>query len=107
MAQVHDKEDHPLSERNVEQRNEALLRRYRELRRGADAVTAAWRAHPDVIAVSLIGSVARAPPEGGAARGPVNVYSGVHSSIGQFSGKHISARPANIQTLPQYGLSEG
>ena len=28
---------------------------------GADAVAAAWRAHPEVIAVSLIGSVARAP----------------------------------------------
>ena len=54
-------EDHPLSERGIEQRNHALLRRYRELRRGADAVTAAWRVHPEVIAVSLIGSVAGAP----------------------------------------------
>ena len=54
-------EDHPLSERGIEQRNHALLRRYRELRHGADAVTAAWRVHPEVIAVSLIGSVARAP----------------------------------------------
>ena len=54
-------QDHPLSERGIEQRDHALLRRYRELRRGADAVTAAWRVHPEVIAVSLIGSVARAP----------------------------------------------
>ena len=61
MAWVHDEEDHPLSERGIEQRNHALLRRYREFRRGADAVAAAWWAHPEVIAVSLIGSVARAP----------------------------------------------
>ena len=58
---AYDEEDHPLSERGIEQRNHALLRRYREFRRGADAVTAAWRAHPEVIAVSLIGSVARVP----------------------------------------------
>ena len=61
MARAYDKEDHPLSERGIEQQNEMLLRRYREFRRGADAVAAAWRAHPEVIAVSLIGSVARDP----------------------------------------------
>ena len=61
MAWVRSEEDHPLSERGIEQQNEVLLRRYREFRRGADTVTAAWRAHPEVIAVSLIGSVARAP----------------------------------------------
>ena len=61
MARAYDEEDPPLSERGIEQRNHALLRRYREFRRGADAVTAAWRAHPEVFAVSLIGSVARAP----------------------------------------------
>ena len=60
-ARVHVEEDHPLSERGIEQQNEVLLRRYREFRRGAVAVTAAWRALPEVIAVSLIGSVARAP----------------------------------------------
>ena len=59
MTRAYDEEDHPLSERGIEQRNHALLRRYREFRRGADAVAAAWRAHPEVIAVSLIGSVAR------------------------------------------------
>ena len=61
MARAYDEEDHPLSERGIEQQNEVLLRRYREFRRGADAVAAAWRAHPEVIAVSLIGSVARYP----------------------------------------------
>ena len=61
IARVHDEEDHPLSERGIEQQNEMLLRRYPEFRRSADAVAAAWRAHPEVIAVSLIGSVARAP----------------------------------------------
>ena len=58
---AYDEEDHPLSEPGIEQRNHALLRRYREFRSGADAVAAAWRAHPEVLAVSLIGSVARAP----------------------------------------------
>ena len=47
--------------RSATAQNEALLRRYREFRRGADAVTTAWRGYPEVIAVSLIGSVARAP----------------------------------------------
>ena len=76
MARAYDEEDHPLCERGIEQRNHALLRRYREFRRGADAVAAAWRAHPEVIAVSLIGSVARAPwkevpPRFGAHHGPL------------------------------------
>ena len=61
MARAYDEEDHPLSERGIEQQNEGLLRRYRDFRRGADAVTTAWRAHPEAIAVSLIGSAARAP----------------------------------------------
>lgn len=61
MAGAYDDGYHPLSERGIERRNEGLLRRYRDFRRGADAVTAAWRTHPEVIAVSLIGSVARAP----------------------------------------------
>ena len=38
MARAYDEEDHPLSERGIEQQNEGLLRRYREFRRGADAV---------------------------------------------------------------------
>ena len=61
MTRAYDEEDHPLSERGIEPQNEMLLRRNREFRRGANAVTAAWRAHPEVSAVSLIGSVARAP----------------------------------------------
>ena len=61
MARAYDEEQHPLSERGIEQRNHALLRRYREFRSGADAVIAAWRVHPEVFAVSLIGSVARTP----------------------------------------------
>ena len=61
MARAHIEEAHPLSERGIERQNERLLRRYCDFRRGADAVTTAWRAHPEVIAVSLIGSVARAP----------------------------------------------
>ena len=61
MARHCDEEDHPLSERGIEQRNERLLRRYRDFRCGADVVTTAWRAHPEVLAVSLIGSVARVP----------------------------------------------
>ena len=61
MARAYDEEDHPLSERGIEQQNEGLLRRYRDFRRGADAVTTVWRAHPEVIAVSLIGSAARTP----------------------------------------------
>ena len=61
MARIHDEGHHPLSERGVEQQNQMLLRRYREFRRGADAVTEAWRTHSEVIAVSLIGSVARTP----------------------------------------------
>ena len=61
MARVHDEEHHPLSKRGIEQQNQALLRRYREFRRGADAVTKAWQTCSEVIAASLIGSVARAP----------------------------------------------
>ena len=61
LARVHDEEHHPLSERGIEQQNQALLRRYREFRRGADAVTKAWQTYSEVITVSLIGSVARAP----------------------------------------------
>ena len=41
MTRACDEEDHPLSERGIEQQNAMLLRRYREFRRGADVVTAA------------------------------------------------------------------
>ena len=49
MARAYDEEDHPLSERGIEQQNEGILRRYRDFRRGADAVITAWRAHPEAI----------------------------------------------------------
>lgn len=41
--------------------NRYLLRRYRDFRRAADAVAVAWRDHPEVTAVALVGSVAVAP----------------------------------------------
>ena len=37
------------------------LIRYRLFRQAADAVAAAWQAHPEVVAIALIGSVAKAP----------------------------------------------
>ena len=51
----------PLSPAGIEEQNQDLLRRYREFRIAADAVTTAWRAHSHVLAIALIGSVARDP----------------------------------------------
>ena len=56
-----DEKDHPLCEYGIEQQNERLPRQYREFLRAADTVTAAWWAHPEVIAVSLFVSMARTP----------------------------------------------
>jgi hypothetical protein len=50
-----------LTRATVASDNAYQLRRYRDFRRAADAVAAAWRTHPEVLAVALIGSVARAP----------------------------------------------
>lgn len=50
-----------LSPAGIAAQNRYLLRRYLDFRRAADAIAAAWRAHPEVAAVALIGSVARAP----------------------------------------------
>lgn len=50
-----------LSRQGIDEANRRLLRRYREFRCAADAVAAAWRRHRHVVAVSLIGSAARAP----------------------------------------------
>ena len=50
-----------LSRAEIESQDRFLLRRYREFRIAADRVTAAWRDHPHVLAVSLIGSLARDP----------------------------------------------
>ncbi len=49
------------SRAGIEQQNSFLLDRYRRFRIAADAVTAALRLHPHVLAVSPIGSVARDP----------------------------------------------
>lgn len=51
----------PTSRAGIAEQNRILLDRYRVLRIAADAVAAAWRYHPHVLAVSLIGSVARDP----------------------------------------------
>ncbi len=51
----------PTSRAGIEEQNGLLLDQYRHFRIAADAVTAAWRLHPHVLAVSLIGSVAREP----------------------------------------------
>ena len=55
------REPRPLSRAGIDLQNRYLLRRYREFRLAADRVTAAWRRHPHVVAVSLIGSLARDP----------------------------------------------
>lgn len=54
-------EEHALSPAGIAEQNNGLLRRYREFRRAADAVVAIWRNYPEVMAVALIGSVAKAP----------------------------------------------
>ena len=50
-----------LSRQRIGRANRRLLQQYRDYRRAADAVTAAWRVHRQVAAVSLIGSTAREP----------------------------------------------
>ncbi|MEN8197243.1 MAG: hypothetical protein ABFS30_12145 [Pseudomonadota bacterium] len=54
-------DEHALSPAGIAEENARQIRRYREFRLAADAVTAAWRERPEVLAVSLIGSLARAP----------------------------------------------
>ena len=46
-------DEHALSPAGIAEQNDGLLRRYREFRRAADSVVAAWRNHPEVIAVTL------------------------------------------------------
>lgn len=48
----------PTSRPWIEEQNRLLLDCYRHFRVATDAVTAAWRSHPHVLAVSLIGSAA-------------------------------------------------
>jgi len=51
-------DEQALSPAGIAQQNDGLLRRYREFRRAADAVVAAWRNHPEVVAAALLGSLA-------------------------------------------------
>ena len=50
-----------LSRVGIAEQNRYLLGRYLDFRRAADAVAAAWQAHPEVLGVAMIGSVASPP----------------------------------------------
>ena len=54
-----EKDGHALSPTGIARQDDGLLRRYRDFRRAADALAAAWRSHPEEAAVTLIGSVRR------------------------------------------------
>lgn len=54
-------DEHALSPAGIAEENARQIHRYREFRLAADAIAAAWRKRPEVLAVSLIGSLARAP----------------------------------------------
>ena len=54
-------EQRALTRVGIERENSMLLLRYRSFRIVADLVVEAWRRHPGVAAVSLVGSVARLP----------------------------------------------
>ncbi len=54
-------EKEALTPEGIAERNQAMLLQYFELRCAADAVAEAWRRHPDLLAISLIGSLARQP----------------------------------------------
>jgi hypothetical protein len=56
-----EEEERALSATGIAEQNGYLLRKYRDFRRAADAVAAAWLKHPATAAVALIGSVAAAP----------------------------------------------
>ena len=58
---VEEENERALTDGGIEEATRGLLRRYRDFRRAADAVTTAWREYRQVVAVSLIGSVAREP----------------------------------------------
>lgn len=51
-------DEQALSPAGIAEQNAGLLRRYREFRQAADAVAAAWRERPEVVAVALLGSLA-------------------------------------------------
>lgn len=48
-----------VSSKQIEDDNHAMVVRQQKLRRAADIVTAAWAQYPEVVAIALIGSVAR------------------------------------------------
>jgi hypothetical protein len=54
-------ERHARSSAGIAGENDVLLRRYRDFRRAADAVVAAWRHRPEVATVTLIGAVGSTP----------------------------------------------
>ena len=54
-------DEHALTPAGIAEENDCLLGHYQRFRKAADAVVAAWRKHPEVAAVALIGSVAAAP----------------------------------------------
>lgn len=54
-------DEHALSPAGIAEANGYHIRQYRLFRLAADAVTAEWRKRPEVLAISLIGSLARAP----------------------------------------------
>ena len=54
-------EERMLTPRGIAKSNAGMLMAYRKFRRAADAVVDVWRHHPDVVAISLIGSVVRSP----------------------------------------------
>ena len=45
-------DEQALSHAGIAEQNDGLLRRYREFRQAADAVAAAWRGRPEVVAVA-------------------------------------------------------
>ena len=108
MARAYDEEEHPLSERGIEQQNERLLRRYRDFRRGADAVAAAWlQAHPEVTAVSLIGSVARAPWKEVPRFGPYRLARCDHCGTRRPSASHRTRSTCSFSSPSLTATSDG
>jgi hypothetical protein len=55
------KDRRALGSEGIAEQNRHLLRRYRDFRSAADAIVDAWRGKDEVVAVALIGSVAREP----------------------------------------------
>jgi hypothetical protein len=54
-------DEQAFSPAGIAEQNDGLLRRYREFGRAVDAVAAAWREHPEVVAVALLGSLVMTP----------------------------------------------